>query len=399
MIDPRQCDTTFYKASYSDCVHYISATIEIIPGDGSELLSAFVSSSPTYGPFLYVDDNLGVPQKILYKAYLTCVPLLARLRKMLRQSWEEIENLRTPPEWIDELKHVSAVILLGNPAHQTALNIRKRLVHIGFLRADRELGIAEAMLSVRDCSKQAIWWRYRRWLLRNAHSGLTCQIPAEPRSGGGVLAMVDVEDDSLHNVTIPSETIRYEFDVIARACELYPRNYYAWIHRYHCLQALDSLSQTSTQSLPYVDALREEFETMKTWIERHVSDYTAIHHICQVYESLRRHQDREHMNQIGLAMDTRVSSSESGMLFEHCISLLTAYPTHESLWLYLRSAVINGCDARHEADAILYARECLYRYLDTDVSCTGSDGMIRNACRLLAWFVRQVSAICNAHNQ
>lgn len=341
-----------------------SISIEIIPGDGSELISAF--SNGAQGPFLYVDDNLGVPQKILFGAYLASIPIFARLRRILRQSSDSSPDGHVSG-WTDELKHVSAVVLLANPAHQTALNARRQLVKIGSIRAEHELKIAEAMLSVRECSKQAVWWRYRRWLLRRIYIAEKQEVDA-------------IEEDSLCDLNLPPQVMRHELAVVARACEMYSRNYYAWIHRQHCLRALESLSPRAPE---YVDVLRNEFRTTQTWIERHVSDYTAVQHLRQVHDVL-------------CSLGHQPLSSDALSLITHALSLLSAFPSHESLWLYLRAAgrAIDHDDdphqPQHQAEAISYATDRLLKRPHS--ANQESEGAFWNACRLLAWFVRKVRA-------
>ncbi|KAF7428708.1 hypothetical protein PC9H_007937 [Pleurotus ostreatus] len=98
-------------------------SIEIIPGD----LDIWRAPNSTT-PFLLVDGHLGVLQKLLYKLYVTAQTIFYSIRR----------EQRTPTIYSD-LVDITAVILLANPAHQTALHERKKLVEARVIRADDEL--------------------------------------------------------------------------------------------------------------------------------------------------------------------------------------------------------------------------------------------------------------------
>lgn len=104
-------------------------------------------------PFLLLDGNLGVPKKVLYRIYLHALQVFAQCK--VRSNAPD-----TAPSDLSEttrgLTSTSAVILLANPAHTTALNTRKRLLQGKILQCEIELKFTEALLSSRNCSNQSI---------------------------------------------------------------------------------------------------------------------------------------------------------------------------------------------------------------------------------------------------
>ncbi|TFK85127.1 hypothetical protein K466DRAFT_601437 [Polyporus arcularius HHB13444] len=290
-------------------------SVELLPGDGSEWLA---NASSEHAPFLFVDRNLGVPQKAAYKAYLEAVPHFQSARQRLLESSQ-------PPSKHDiaDAAASSSVLLLVNPAHQSALNTRKRLVEFSVLDPTHELRFTDALLTLREGAKQSILWQHRRWLLRRIHrSTVPESLSISPSHGDGV--------DSLYNLVLDAETFRAEFAVVEKACEVYPRNYHAWAHRFLCAQALISLlpgnDDSSPPPGPLMEVLREELARMRLWIERHISDYSAM----QYYRQLEGLLPRESPLRTLCTKDT---------FNKHAMELVRAYPTYESLWLYLRSSL------------------------------------------------------------
>ncbi|TFY57403.1 hypothetical protein EVJ58_g7038 [Rhodofomes roseus] len=306
-------------------------SIEVIPGDGSDGPPDWLSDADqqAYRPFLYVEGHLGVPRKVLYKAYVVAVREFAKLRPSPRSASSPIDAER--------LAHLSAVILLANPAHQTALNTRKQLFSSGLLDTSKELQFLSALLVVRECSKESLLWHHRRWLLRRI---VTTDVVANARCIR--------QEDTLRDTVLSTETLRSEFAIVAQACETYPRNYFAWIHRYLCLEALVMLARSPTPfQQAYRSLLLEEVLFARTWIERHISDYTAVHYFCNMHLLLLRQED------IPLPIDAARTLDLDHIdnltlrtaLYAHAKSLLASYPEHETMWLYLRAAIyICGTD-------------------------------------------------------
>jgi len=274
---------------------HLRQSVEILPGD----IAGWVpESTPTY-PFLFAEDNLGVPQKVLYKAYLVAVRAYFALRNESRKS-------APSPQQSNQLDRLTRVVLLANPAHQTALNSRKRLVQNLTVDPHCELNLSASLLSCRECAKESILWHHRRWLL-----GVIHEVP--PTAGA----------DSIPE-TVPPDALGAEFVRASAACHLYTRNYHAWAHRLFCAKALVASQQSGVPS--NLGVLAKEYQRTLKWVESHISDYSAMNYVANIEKMLLG----------GNLAEPRLPAEE------HATLLLRSYPDHESLWMYLRSSVTPG---------------------------------------------------------
>jgi protein prenyltransferase alpha subunit repeat containing protein 1 len=311
----------------------ISRSIDILPGSAEqwiESLGPHIPEAPELtSPFLFVENNLGVPKKLLYQMYLAAIAMFTGA---------------LDTAMADRLIASSAVILLANPAHQTALNTRKRLIQNGCLSTRDEFTFMTALLSSKSCAKEPILWDHRRWLLRRQYRLAHNDISHEPGP----------------------EIIQQEFDIISHACQIYPRNYYAWSHWRFCADLLCS-SITAYRTSPdigkeYAKVLSLELLRMRQWVETHVSDHSATHHLSGLLLHLV-----SHTNNSPILSD--LLNEQSASTFDHALSLVKTYPSHESLWMYLRAAVyFDPSFANKKADLVvsLLAHEnpiCSYRTL------------------------------------
>lgn len=266
-----------------------------------------VELEPSFGPFLFVEDNLGIPQKIIHKVYLHAVGLFRSARKCIptRPTTIVQRNCVLDASLVRILAASSSILLLANPPHQTALNARKHLVRMHLIDPRAELRFMASLLSSQHCAKHAELWYHRRWILGAA----------------GV--------DSYCHLQFPSrELFQQELELASRACELYPRNYFAWTHRLICMRSLLSGYLTGTDTVGFVPILRNEITGIKGWIDRHVSDYSAIHTILALSQAAFQSKDSSLM-EIVIEED----------LLGHAISLVREYPAHEALWMYIRTAL------------------------------------------------------------
>lgn len=207
----------------------------------------------------------------------------------------------------------STILLLANPSHQTALNARKHLVRKHLIDPHAELRLMASLLSSQHCAKHAELWYHRRWLLSAACNSQFSDAASV---------------DSYCRLRFASqEALQHELQLVSRACELYPRNYFAWTHRLICMQSLLSDYLTGMDTVGFVPIFRNEIAGIKGWIDRHVSDYSAIHTILALSQAAFRSGDLSLMELI-IEED----------LLAHAISLVQEYPAHEALWMYIRSA-------------------------------------------------------------
>ncbi|KAF9039450.1 protein prenylyltransferase [Hymenopellis radicata] len=276
-------------------MHY---SVEILPGGFEQWSEAGITNE---FPFLLSDGHLGVPKKILYKLYISASSLFMESRRC-----NDVHNLLAS----------TSIILLANSAHQTALNARKRLVQSGHLDAQSELSLFAAfMTGCRDCAKQSMVWHQRRWMLHYLSSSSR--------------AFRDLEYEFLD---VSLETIRAELQLLSVCCESYPRNYYAWLHRTYCMGLLQKHVVAGTPKSH--ELLSEDFASLLQWIDRHLSDYTAMDHLCKLVSQFQKHGFEK--------MQFRT-------LFNQAVSLISSYPEHEALWMYLRVVLcFVPLEERHE---------------------------------------------------
>ncbi|KAH7927476.1 hypothetical protein BV22DRAFT_1127390 [Leucogyrophana mollusca] len=287
-------------------------SIEILPGDAS----TWVQEGTNTFPFLFIDNNLGVPQKILYKAFMVG---MANFKLSRRQA---LSLTASSQPAIRDLIASSAVILLTNPAHQTALNTRKHLVVQGSLDPSAELSFTAALLSSQHCAKESIIWHHRQWLLRRIYPPSTS----------------DAFEDGAHPgclpiPCIPPDALRKELGIVTRACELYPRNYFAWAHRYFCMRhTLDNLvvNDSAHDEAAYTEIVLGEISNVKQWIERHVADFSAVHYLVKLSACA---QDSNFF------AATRPSWNSLSFA-SHAKSLVQSFPSHEALWMYMRATAL-----------------------------------------------------------
>lgn len=367
---------------------FLSESVEIIPGDGKEFLPPESSGTPV--DFLLIDGNLGVPQKILYKAYLEAVHLFHRYRTKpsTAQNASETENLldKSLASPTEAQAWSTAVIILLNSGHQSAWNARKRLVESGGLDAKRELAWTTALLTVRECAKHSILWHHRRWLLRRRWPS-AAHPSAERRRAS------DIDDeDALRGCAVPLAALEGEFRACTLAANTYERNYFAWAHRTRCVDALVAALHAAQASgdAPRVDriwqVLIHEAAEVSVWIERHVADYTAMQYRYRLAALLRP-----------LALHSPDHPSPSA--YSHAMSLVDAFPQYESLWYYLRGAL--WAEPCNEGDSRIDELESLCRrHLPSQTSATASlkelsqsaDAKHRHASRFLLW-TRRISIL------
>ncbi|KAL0955835.1 hypothetical protein HGRIS_002037 [Hohenbuehelia grisea] len=274
-------------------------SIEILPGSAEQWLP--VVEGEDGQDFLLVEGNLGIPQKTLYRLYLIAVNLFrdSDRRNMPNSSSERVSNLLA----------ITIVLLFTNPAHVTALNCRKRLVQGGMRSAEQELATFAMLQANKSCAKESILWDYRKWLLQ--------------RLGSKAQAI---------SLQIPAAALEQEFRLLSKAVDVYPRNYHAWTHRRFCIEACLALSCREVGANPseYARLLFAEYTHLRNWIRQHVSDHSAVHclhGLVSIY------------TESSPAIVESFEEISAKSLVEESISLVTSYPEHESLWLYLRASI------------------------------------------------------------
>jgi protein prenyltransferase alpha subunit repeat containing protein 1 len=299
-----------------------------------EILPPGWESTPNnqHHPFEFTEGHLGIPKKVYYEVYMRAIKRFDHLIRLGSAQLSPSDEL--------ELQEVTGVILLVNPAHSTCLNRRRDIVEKKILAESRELEIIGAIQMQKDGAKSSILWSYRRWLFRRLFK--------EPNA---IQRYENTEDDGLEQCSIPPTTFAQELSLITTTCEIYPRNYHGWLHRYKLLRSLATSYDRSVRKEELAQMLRMEEFTVKKWIEFNVSDYTAMQYLCQVYATMEHtkiphiHIHTEVELESGVDVDPKKGRSPFSPV-EHALELIERYPKHEALWYYRRSAY--AVQSKHE---------------------------------------------------
>lgn len=265
-------------------------------------------------PFILVDGNLGIPKKILVGLYLTAITIPLHTANVL------------------EATAVSCVIILLNPAHQTALNTRKRLMQNGHIDSNKELVFIELLVrGSRDAGKQSIIWDHRRWCLGKIYGAKRPNILLP-----GFQHWASSEEAEEFPELTPS-IIRHELSIIQHTCEAYPRNYHAWSHWNFMINICYASIYSSNDGFrDFFAVIVQEVARLRSWVDQHVSDYSAVHQLCQTQQLVDYLALSERLR------DIDDGTQNSSTLTQHSLSLVTVFPSHESLWLYLRVSLANS---------------------------------------------------------
>lgn len=255
-------------------------------------------------PFILVEGNLGLPKKVLYTIYLSAVST----------PWRTSE-----PQMAEA---VSSIIILVNPAHQAALNTRKCLIAGGHLDPQRELALCELMArGSPEFGKQSMIWAHRRWCFTQIYGAMGLRT-LSPLPG-----WANSEEAQLFPRLSPA-SVQHEFRLIQHTCETYPRNYHAWAHWHHIIDVCYAsfVSDNEATRSEWGEIIVSECARLRGWINLHVSDYSAMHQFLQVQSIL------EHLSLEKFALERETPE-------DHALSLVQAFPSHESLWMYLRGTL------------------------------------------------------------
>lgn len=191
-------------------------------------------------PVLYQEHSIGLEswciQHVYRYAYMELMEVRSALAKR-RLSYTKGSNLN----------HFLIGTLLINPDVSTFWNMKKELVEIDVLAADKELIFAKIILSYKSKSNEA--FSYRRWLLKRFLSK-TPQI------------------DQNFALTL----LQNEMSVCEMAAEKSPNNYHAWNHR---IWTIENVAEKIDN---FKDVILGELDFSSRWIKGHVSEHTSYHY-------------------------------------------------------------------------------------------------------------------------
>ena len=116
---------------------------------------------------------------------------------------------------------------------------------------------------------------------------------------------------------LTQQLIRTELQLCLDAAHRYPRNYSAWTYRNWLLQ----------KSVRSIEQRLEDVHQMTFWIDSHVSDYSAYHHL-QI-------QLQEVFSLLSTTQPTRVQKLLANE-FDRLEQLVKLYPSQEAIFLHRR---------------------------------------------------------------
>ena len=218
-------------------------------------------------------------------------PLFSYAMQTFMELYDTLRRRETTLDKIHgDLISLSRAILLIKDS-PLALVVRKELIKANYLTRVDEVNFSGLILSRHP--KSSNLWQHRRWCLCRGQSS------SFPPS---------IEQ-------INECVLRIEINLCSSLSDVYPKNYFSWMHRLWLLQ------------LMHKDQLHEENNFCKTWLLNHVSDHSASNHKIQVIVRL--------INLEGTNKFTILNIFEN-MLAESAY-LIVHRPEHESLWCHRRT--------------------------------------------------------------
>lgn len=277
-------------------------------------------------PFLLVEGNLGVPHKVAYRLYMTA------------STFPRLKDLATMDETaITSIIQKTAIVLLVNPAHQTALNLRKHLIQQGRHSAEKELRLVELLVrGVKVCAKESALWAHRRWCLHFLNGSASVHTDAPLISGSLFSTLAQTP---LVPFLSPDEG-SLEFAVVRQSVTIYPRNYHAWTHWRYTFDIMCALVAQSPMSSElrhsYSKTIFDEFKELDKWIGAHTSDTSAVHHLLTSLPSMWNLVSSKSLS-ANICETLGRECTPSKLAGEAWHMLSDFLPYRETSWLYLRS--------------------------------------------------------------
>lgn len=304
--------------------------MEILPGNWTDWQSTCPTINASFPFANNLGLNLGIPQKTLYRMYLCCAGFT--------------RSPNTEAGYIDTTEKTTCIIMC-NPAHQTALNTRKRLMVLGKIAPESELRLTELLLrGIKTCAKESALWDHRRWCIKRVYGCIMADPDATPLLPTTPGWSIPQAASTLPKLSF--ETCEREFAAVRTACTIYPRNYHAWVHWHYIIDACCAsvnAAHPQCQSSRYRDVtclLSRERRRMEVWISSHVSDYSAVHQyllLTRLQRTVLGCRDRFASGSPLTEDDTYcVRPGDVSLYF---LKALSEIPSQESLFLGLRASL------------------------------------------------------------
>lgn len=314
---------------------------------------------PSIRPFsLFENDKLVIPQKPLYAVFSYAVKLLASYsRNDVQTIFEHLSDSTTssPSKKVGksanldsnrqrELDSLSKCILIQNPEHGKALNIRKRMLshnikedttslHI-FEVIQAELDFTKLILGIASNAKMGSLWHHRKWLYSlkyRIHESKGDNTPLPEHQSAKRLLRI-------YPVPISPIEVQQELALIDMCAERYPRNYQAWSYRYWLVRGhmLALSTRCTVDGESYAQSpedgsglLLRDYDNMESHLSAHIGDHTAAMHMLNIL-CLATQRDHAWQQNLGGLL-------ERAHLF--ALDLVRRYPYKETPWLLLRGVL------------------------------------------------------------
>ncbi len=188
-----------------------------------------------------------------------------------------------------DLLYCTRILLLINADNYTAWNARKLLLSapaireatsveeasLRLLTPEQELRFLNLVYSKHPKSGES--WSHRRWVLSRMpgyESQYHFDATASDVSASAAAASAPTPAASAATAAAASESLyssalwQGEVSMCERSAELYPKNYYAWMHRAWLIERISSRSDLSI----------ELEDRMSEWTDAHINDYSGFFH-------------------------------------------------------------------------------------------------------------------------
>jgi len=274
---------------YNDLIAALNSRLSTGPL-GVEVLPD-IQSLPAGSRVQIVENTIGVPKKVLQKAFITAHQIFFHHLDALEQNVEAILD-------------ASSVILLFDPEHLTAANARKRIsleyrTHSHSEQMQRlsdELWLTEFLLTSRlkRHNKSPTLWSHRKWIMKNFDASK-------------VMMTAEGLDENEVRVLIPL------------SAENHPRNYYAWDYLRWWITSRPQRGNTNNlhSDMPTLVRIYQD------WCLKHTSDTSAWSFLLWLLMS------RSLYTVSGLKLQAEV-----GKKVLDCATSMKL--KNESLWLFLK---------------------------------------------------------------
>lgn len=282
-----------------------------------------------FGPFVIAEGVLGIPKKELHVVFQIAVRELDDL--VVQQHYQQQQERETGPSKDYDaaglrMMQLSTLVCIVTTENLTAVNIRKRFILASFSASkaadatttqgddtttekQKQAKLIQDELRwlnilfgspLHKHTKSPMLWQHRRWLL---------ELAAEKR-----IPLAAAQDQDL---------IKWEMELVLKAAELHPKNYYAWSYaRWLVLTYMPSSTTTvsttdTTQPDPVLDDLLSQIFSFS---KSHISDISAWTFLY----FLLAHQPHQAVR-LEYLNDT--------------IEYLRIVPGHEAVWVFVRMSL------------------------------------------------------------